>query len=236
MTSNVAPFPKPARTPRPVTGLKPERVAGLVREMILQDELTPGAPIRERTLAEKLNVSRTPLREALKILATEGLVELQPRRGATVAAPGDRETRELLQLLGALEGFAAGLCCRSATAEDLKEIRALHYEMLAAYTRGDRLGYFHRNQDIHRAIVRATRNDVLIEHHGRVNARVYRVRYISNLKTERWESAIREHEQILGALERRDSEALRGILENHVLQAWDQMQAGLPADRAPSSA
>jgi DNA-binding GntR family transcriptional regulator len=224
MTASITAFPKVARAPRPTPGLKPERVAALIREMILKDELAPGMPIRERALSEKLNVSRTPLREALKILSAEGLVMLQPRRGAIVAAPTDSEVRELLQLLGGLEGFAGALACTTATDDDLREMRALHYDMLAAYTRGDRLGYFHRNQDIHRTLVRATRNAALIEHHRLVNARVYRIRYISNLKTERWESAIREHEQILDALEKRDPERLRPVLERHVLQAWDQLQ------------
>ena len=227
MTASVTPFPPNAihRPPRPAAGSKPAAVAARIREMIIEDRLPPGAPIRERALAEQLHVSRTPLREALKILSAEGLVLLQPRRGATVAAPGDREVRELLQLLGVIEAFAAEQACQLATAEELKELRALHLEMLAAYTRGDRLSYFHRNQDIHRGIVRAARNDVVAEHYRMLNARVYRARYVCNLRTERWESAIREHEAILQALETRDAAAAAAILREHVLKAWDQMQA-----------
>jgi DNA-binding GntR family transcriptional regulator len=225
MSAPVIAFPSKEKSAPSEAGLKPERVASMIREMIIQDELAPGAPIRERTLSERLNVSRTPLREALKILSAEGLVDLQPRRGATVASPSDAEIREMLQLLGGLEGFAGVLACDSVTPLDLKELWALHYEMLAAYSRGDRLGYFHKNQDIHFGIVAAARNAPLREHHRIVNARVYRVRYVSNLKTERWESAIREHAQILKALEARDAASLRPLLEQHVLQAWDQMQA-----------
>ncbi|MCF3934682.1 GntR family transcriptional regulator [Acuticoccus sp. M5D2P5] len=212
--------------------LKPERVAQLIRERILEDELSPGTAIRERTLATELGVSRTPLREALKILATEGLVELAPRRAATVAAPSVREQRELLQLLGALEGFAGALACTLATPEDIRQLRALHYEMLAAYMRGDRLAYFHRNQDIHTSLVAITKNRVLIEHHRRLNAQVYRLRYVTNLKTERWESAIKEHELILDLLERREADAIRPVLEDHVLKAFDQMQRQAEAREA----
>jgi DNA-binding GntR family transcriptional regulator len=214
----------PPRATRPPVGSKPARVAELIREMIIEDRLPPGAPIRERTLALQLQVSRTPLREALKLLSAEGLVELQIRRGATVAAPSDREVRELLELLGVIEAHAGELAARNATAEELRELRALHLEMLAAYTRGDRLGYFHRNQNIHLAILQATRNQVLIEHHRRLNARVYRARYVCNLRTQRWESAIREHEAILEALERRDGAAAAAILKDHVIKAWDKMQ------------
>lgn len=246
MTSNVRilpgrPGPAPAPAPAPtvkIAGSKGAQVADRIREMIIQDELPPGAPIRERTLSERLHVSRTPLREALKILSAEGLVELHPNRGAVVAAPGSAEIRELLQLLGVLEGFAAELACEAASDQDIKELRALHFEMLAAYTRGDRLGYFHRNQDIHLGLVRASRNQALIAHHRVLNARVYRARYICNLKTQRWESAIKEHEQILEALERRDAVALSEILRNHVIQAWDKMQEilgqGRPGEAAAS--
>ncbi|WP_327789198.1 GntR family transcriptional regulator [Marinimicrococcus flavescens] len=222
-----------AKPARPSASLKPAQVAARIREMIIQDELPPGAPIRERVLAERLAVSRTPLREALKILSAEGLVELQPRRGAVVTAPGGDEVRELLQLLGVIEAYAGELACASATDEEIREVRALHYEMLAAYTRGDRLGYFHRNQDIHRAIVATTRNRTVIEHHRTLNARVYRVRYICNLRTERWESAIREHEKILAALERRDAQAIAAVLKEHVVRAWDVMQRMFAGEAVP---
>lgn len=226
-TSNISVLPgraAPAAAPAPPSGSKGAQVAERIREMIIQDELPPGAPIRERALSERLDVSRTPLREALKILSAEGLVELHPNRGALVAAPRAAEIRELLQLLGVLEGFAAELACEAITDEELAELRALHFEMLAAYTRGDRLGYFRRNQDIHLGLVRASRNQALIAHHRVLNARVYRARYICNLKTQRWESAIKEHELILEALARRDGAALAEILRRHVLQAWDKMQ------------
>lgn len=226
MASNVSVL-TPRTTAPAVTkplGSKGSQVAERIREMIIQDELPQGAPIRERTLSERLNVSRTPLREALKILSAEGLVELHPNRGAVVAAPSSAEIRELLQLLGVLEAFAAELACEQITDEEIAELQALHFEMLAAYTRGDRLGYFRRNQDIHLGLVRASRNQTLIAHHKVLNARVYRARYICNLKTQRWESAIKEHEEILEALRRRDGEALAAILRRHVLQAWDKMQ------------
>jgi DNA-binding GntR family transcriptional regulator len=173
------------------------------------------------------------------MLGTEGLVEIQPRRGAVVAAPSSREVRELLQLLGVIEAFAAELACETATPEEINEIRALHYEMLAAYTRGDRLGYFRRNQDIHRTLVAVTRNETLIAYHGMLNARVYRARYICNLRTQRWESAIREHERILEALEHRDTAAIGLLLKTHVIKAWDLMQTIMPAENGlhpPASA
>jgi DNA-binding transcriptional regulator YhcF (GntR family) len=106
--------------------------------MIVQDLLPPGARIRKRTLAKQLEVSRTLLREALKVLATEGLVELLPNRGALVADPSPIEIRDMLQVLGVLEAVAGELACSAASAEEIAEIKALHYEMLAAFARNDR--------------------------------------------------------------------------------------------------
>jgi DNA-binding GntR family transcriptional regulator len=206
-------------------GAKGAHVADLIREMIIQDELPPGAPIRERLLAQRLEVSRTPLREALRILSAEGLVELHPNRGAVVAAPSDQEVTDVLRLLGVLEAYAGEVACECATEDELREMWALHFEMLAAYQRGDRLAYFHRNQDIHLALVRASRNSALITQHGLLNARVYRVRYVANFRTRRWESAIKEHEAVLQALERHDAAEVARILRTHVTQAWEKLQA-----------
>ncbi|WP_108663063.1 GntR family transcriptional regulator [Acuticoccus kandeliae] len=210
-------------TPDDAASQKPEQVAMRIRERILEDRLRPGMPVRERVLAEALGVSRTPLREALKILAVEGLVEISPRRGATVAAPSREEQRELLQFLGAIEGFAGVLACDTVTPADLAQLRAMHEAMVASIGEGDRLAYFHHNQAIHQRIVALTGNAVLAMQHAQVNVRAYRLRYVSNLKTERWGSAIAEHEAILTALEAGDKPAIRTILENHVLAAFDQM-------------
>jgi DNA-binding GntR family transcriptional regulator len=188
--------------------------------MIVQDLLPPGARIRKRTLAKQLEVSRTLLREALKVLATEGLVELLPNRGALVADPSPIEIRDMLQVLGVLEAVAGELACSAASAEEIAEIKALHYEMLAAFARNDRLEYFKINQKIHLAIVAASRNRTLIETHGRLNAQLYRTRYRSNLKSRDWPSAVGEHEAILAALEARDDGRLPGLLKDHLGSTW----------------
>jgi DNA-binding GntR family transcriptional regulator len=222
--------------------LKPEQVAERVRAMILDDRLPPGAPIRERALAGLLEVSRTPLREALKKLAAEGLVELHANRSARVANPSALELHDMLQLLAVLEGFAGELAAARASAAEIAEIRALHYEMLAAHTRGDRLGYFLLNQKIHLAIVAQSRNQPLIAQHRALNARVYRARYICNLRDEDRELAMREHEEILETLSRRDAPTLGPMLRAHVFRVWSKIQqleadeAIPPAPRTPRAA
>ena len=197
-----------------------QRVATELRDLIVQDELKPGERIRERELAERLAVSRTPLREALKGLAAEGLVELSPNRGATVANPEPRAIRDLLEVLGGIEGLAGELAATRAGDAEIAEIRALHHEMLAAYARKDRLAYFKINQAIHGAIVSAAANPALQDVHRRLNARLYRVRYRSNLRDTRWHTAIDEHDSILEALEARDAKRLAAIMRAHLGSTW----------------
>jgi len=196
------------------------QVADLVRDMIVQDVLKQGEPIRERIVSETLNVSRTPLREGLKILATEGLVELIPNRGAIVANPTPEETRDRLILLSALEAFAGELAVEFATDKDVDEIIALHYEMLAAQKRNNRLQYFKFNQHIHSAIVRISQNGALIENHTRLNLQVYRARYRNNLNSTEWGRSISEHEKIIAALQERNGDALSTILRRHMDPVW----------------
>ncbi len=202
-------------------------VANRLRDMIAQDVLPAGERVRERALAETLQVSRTPLREALKVLATEGLVELFPHRGAVVANPAPAEVQDLLQLLGVLEAFGGELACARASEQDLAEVQALHYEMLAAYARKDRLAYFKANQQIHKAIVSISGNASLIETHARINAQLYRVRYRSNAHNTKWDVAIQEHEDILNALRNRDGKALAAILRSHLGSTWANVSEGL---------
>jgi len=213
-------------------GSKVEMVADVLRNMVLENRFEPGSPIRERALASELEVSRTPLREAIKILEAEGLLVVNSRRGAVVAEPGEEEVRDLLELLGGLEAFAGRLACGRITQEKLREMQALHHEMIAAHWRGDRIGYFNLNQKIHAILVQSSGNKSLEGQYQRTNARLYRVRYEANLRTNRWEDAIKEHAEILKALEARDTSRLSEILENHVLKAYDLLQSTLAEEES----
>ncbi|MCP5152114.1 MAG: GntR family transcriptional regulator [Chromatiales bacterium] len=202
----------------------PTQVAEQVRDMILEGVLTPGARIPEQAVSERLAVSRTPLREALKILATEGLVELKPNRGAVVANPRPEEIRDLIQVMAALEALAGELACERASDTQIAEIRALHEELVAARARGDRLTYFKRNQDVHLAIVAAAGNAPLTELHRTLNARCYRILYMSNERNERWHVAVEDHQAMVDLLSARDAPALSALLRQHRNVAWEAVQ------------
>ena len=205
-----------------------DQVAAKIRDMIVEDRLTPGERIRERQLAEELNVSRTPLREALKVLENEKLVEIWTNRGAVVADPAPKDIRDLLRVLGALEALGGRLAAELADDAEIAEIRALHYEMLAAFARKDRLAYFKLNQRIHKGIIALSRNASLIETHDQINARVYRARYRSNKRNRLWPQAVREHEDIIGALEARDGDQLEKLLRTHLEATWAKFSDAEP--------
>lgn len=193
-----------------------EEAVDRLRDRIVQGELSPGNRLNERVLCEQLGISRTPLREAIKLLATEGLVELLPNRGALVAAIDPGRLGQTLQVMGALEALAGELACRNASAECIGEIRRLHAEMLAMHARGDLAAYFRFNQAIHEQIVEASGNAVLANTYRQLNANVRRVRYMANLSQERWDAAVSEHEEILNALAERNVQRLKRLLREHL--------------------
>lgn len=193
-----------------------EEVVDRLRDLIVQGGIAPGARLNERVLSQQLGISRTPLREAIKLLATEGLVQLLPNRGAIVAPLERARLAETLHVMGALEGLAGELAATNARPQQVAEIRALHFEMCAMHARGDLAGYFRLNQAIHLKIVEAAGNAVLANAYRQLNANVRRARYMANLSKERWDDAVREHEQILAALEARDAPRLGLLLREHL--------------------
>jgi DNA-binding GntR family transcriptional regulator len=193
-----------------------EETVDRLRDLIVQGRLAPGERLNERVLCEQLGISRTPLREAIKLLATEGLVDLLPNRGAVVSRIDPARLAETLHVMGALEGLAGELACRHASAERIARIRALHQKMLTRYARGDLEGYFQYNQAIHLEIVEASGNAILANAYRQLNANVRRARYMANLSSERWSEAVREHEAILAALEARDVQTLKRLLQDHL--------------------
>ncbi len=214
-----------------------EEAVDQLRDLIVRGELAPGSRLNERVLTAQLGLSRTPLREAFKLLAAEGLVELLPNRGAIVAPIEPARITETLAVMGALESLAGELACRSATTEQIAEIRALHFEMLAKHARRDLAGYFRYNQAIHLKIVETSGNAVLANTYRQLNANVRRARYMANLSQERWDAAVEEHEQILDALAARDASRLKRLLRDHLAAKLAAVLGALaPAPAAPAEA
>ncbi|HZY18046.1 MAG TPA: GntR family transcriptional regulator [Ramlibacter sp.] len=206
-----------------------QQVAHRLRQMLVEGAIPPGAKLNERELSELLNVSRTPLREAIKMLAAEGLVELLPHRGAIAVALDEEAVRNTFEVMGGLEALSGELAAQRVTDEELAEIRAMQYEMLAAYTRRDLSGYYRLNAQIHRAINAAAKNPVLSATYDRINARLQALRFRSNQDEQKWKVAVREHEQMVEALAARDPAAMRQVLATHLKNKLDVVLEQLQA-------
>ena len=174
------------------SGTLPATVADQLRELITEGEIAPGARLNERLLGGRLGVSRTPLREAFRLLAAEGLIELQPNRGAQVVRLSDDDIRESFEVMSGLEAMSGELACRHVTAEEIAEIKALTFEMLACHARRDLPGYYRLNRVIHDRINRAAHNRLLTQVYGTLNLRIQNLRFRSNFDRDKWDRAALE--------------------------------------------
>lgn len=221
-TSDIAPaIAAEPQLPRVERQRLHETVVDHLRRFIVEGLLTPGKKLNERKLCETLGISRTPLREALKVLESEGLIDIEPNRGASVSTLSEAELRELFELMSGLEAFSGELACERITNEEIAEIKALHYAMLACRAENDLAGYYSRNQAIHDKINNAARNSALRQNYLAVNRRIQALRFRSNFQTQKWDSAIRDHAEMLEALDARDGKRLSHILRQHLLRKRD---------------
>ena len=201
-----------------------EEIVDRLREMIFQGDLMVGNRVPERDLCLKFSISRTPLREALKVLANEGLITLQPNRGAWVTRLTAGDVDELFPIMGSLEALSGELACQNATDADIAEIKALHYEMAMYYTRGDRPNYFRVNRSIHEKIMEIAANPSLLQFYRSLSERIRRARYLANISANRWDASMKEHELILAALEGRNGVLLADLLKTHLLNKQESVK------------
>jgi DNA-binding GntR family transcriptional regulator len=213
-----------------------EEVAARLREWITEGVLAPGERLNERVLCDRLAVSRTPLREACKMLAAQNLVVLHPHRGASVAAPSAEDVCHLFELMAALEGLSGELAALRHDAAELREIRALHREMLTAHAAGDLPAYYRLNRAIHAAINACARNPMLTQTYDSVNLRIQHLRFRSNFNRAKWDAAVADHERMLEVLARRDASAMRALLEAHLRAKLEAVLEGVGGAGAADAA
>ena len=191
-------------------------ITGRLRDMIMRHELEPGAWVPEGELCERLGVSRTPLREALKALAAERLVTLYPYRGVAVAELSTDHVGHLFELQSMLETSAATLAATRATDAEIADFEKAHKRMVRFYERGDRKAYFALNEDLHRALVAMSHNPALVEAHATNLVQVQRARFVALDIGRRWAESVEQHTDILEALKARDAKRLAKLVKKHV--------------------
>ena len=220
-------LPGAGESPTPIVPLSRPTLHGQlvdrVRTLIVEGQLAPGTRIHEGELGKALGVSRTPLREALKVLASEGLVELVQGRGAVVRKLTGKDVAEMLDVLRALETLAARLACRNATDAQIAALRRTHDEMIAFYEAGNRLDYYWRNQAIHAGLADLSGNALLATMHATIQARMKRIRFIGNEDPGGWTAAVAEHREMIAALEARDEARLAAVVARHLDETWKRV-------------
>lgn len=186
-----------------------------LRDMIVEGRLAPGMKVPEKELCLQLGVSRTPLRESLKVLASEGLILLSPNRGAAVARLTREEITEIFPILGALEALAGALACERVTPADIERLTSLQMQMAAHFAADNLPAYFKCNQAVHAAILEIAGNAALCAVHNSLSLRIRRYRYAANLAKTRWREAIDEHQSILDAMSSRNASEISRLLRAH---------------------
>jgi DNA-binding GntR family transcriptional regulator len=194
-----------------------EVIFNSLREAIILGELKPGQRLMEVQLAEKMGVSRTPVREAIRKLELEGLVDMIPRKGAHVAELSIKDIMDVLEVRASLDGLAASLASERITDDEMKELKHIN-DQFGAYIEKENLGgSIKKDVEFHDIIYRASRNDKLISILNNLREQVQRFRVIYIKDYSSPSNLIKEHSDILETLSNRDSEAARNSAKAHIL-------------------
>jgi DNA-binding GntR family transcriptional regulator len=227
----------PRKAPQPVRFRESlhDSLTQRLRKMILEHELKPGEWIQELELCQTLGISRTPMREALKVLAAEKLVVLHPYRGATVTEIDPTILLELFEIQAILESQAGILACERASQEDIEAFGAKHAKMIQHFEGNRRKAYFAVNQELHCAIVAMCGNASLAAMHGNVMEQIERARFLALDAAHRWEHSIEQHEGILDALRKRDPNLIAARIRTHVLDTGTTVVSAVADALAPTN-
>jgi DNA-binding GntR family transcriptional regulator len=194
-----------------------QEVAERLRQRIYAHELPPGSWVDEQAIAEQYGISRTPLREALKVLASEGLVTLKPRRGCYVTEISEQDLDDIFPLMAILEGRCAAECVRKMTPGDLESLEAIHAELEANSKAGRIEGFFEANQRFHSEIqiVAGNRWLTLVIQDLR---KVLKLTRLHSLTIEgRLAQSLKEHRKIMQAIKAGDADAAEQAMHDHLL-------------------
>ena len=192
------------------------QIAAILRTMVFEGRLASGTLIAESQLCRQLGISVTPLREALKILASLNLVNLLPNHVAIVARIAGEETIELFEVMEGLEAAVGALVVERIMCSEIEELKALHRVMLEHHRFGRRAEYFTYNQRVHQRLVESARNRTLAREHLNYSQEIMRARYAANYRQSRWDESACEHTGILNALEQRDGALLSSLMRDHL--------------------
>jgi DNA-binding GntR family transcriptional regulator len=205
-----------------------QEVAGRIREMISTGVLVKGQKISEKFLCDTMGVSRTPVRESLRILHSEGLVDLVPHKGAFVSQPTMKEICDLFEVMSVLEGTCARLAVQKMKIGELETIRSLHQRLETHYARRDHKAYLDANHDFHVFIQELSGNPVLNDMINGLRQKILLYRHRQLYQPERFRRSIEEHRMLLEALESGDADRAEVLMKRHLLRQCEALVGLFP--------
>lgn len=191
-------------------------VFNTLRKAILKGELAPGERLMEKQLAEKMGVSRTPIREAIRKLELEGLVVMIPRKGAEVAMITEQDIKDVLEVRAALEGLAVSLACEKMTEEDRENFLRVNKEFTEAAGKMDVETVIQKDVEFHDTIYGATRNEKLIQIINNLREQIYRFRVEYIRQMDDFSGLVKEHEEIVNSIINKESKTAKEIAAKHI--------------------
>ncbi|SFA73943.1 transcriptional regulator, GntR family [Poseidonocella pacifica] len=200
-------------------------VADTLRDRIVKGIYPPGSRIVERTISAELNVSRTPVREALKLIAADGLIVISRNKGAQVVQYSPQEALALFDVIASLESLAAERLVESIDAQTLDLLEEMHDRMMTYYKIGSHDDYFDTNSEIHDFIIECCGNAIVAETHRKLMARARRGRFLAIMQPNRLTEAVSEHDELMEALRTKDAERAAKVWRRHLLHTGETVAA-----------
>ena len=187
-----------------------------IKDGILTGRLRPGERLLENQLADELGVSRTPIREALRMLELENLVDLIPRKGAQVKKMSEKDIKDILEIRKVLDELAAGLAAENITKQEIAELKKLHSDFVEAFERGDREAVLEADTKFHDVIFNTTKNDKLIQIISNISIQIYRYRIAYLKLLTSIAVPTQQHLELIKAFEKRDVQKAKKVSGEHI--------------------
>lgn len=201
-----------------------EEIANNLREMIMSGELREGDKIRENELCDLMGISKTPLREALRVLSAEGLIRLIPNRGSFVTTPTFEEIKEMFDVMVALEGVCARTAVEKMSDQDFVKLDNLHRKLEQNFKRKDQKEYIRQNNLYHAFVQELAGNKTLNQIVNGLRQKILLYRFQSLNLPGRFEQSIKEHRSLLAAFRNRDSGKAESLMKSHLKKQCDAME------------
>ncbi len=200
-----------------------EQIVSSLRESIIKGELSPGQKLTEPELADRLGISRTPIREAFRQLESEGFLTVIPRRGAVVSKITRKEIDEFYELKSLLEGYAARIAAEKINEKGIEKLRKINEQLIKLAEEGDIEAFFLKNEEFHRTFISYCGNEKLLEFREHVVQRFMRFRLEALAVPGRLMDSVKQHRTIIRALARKDGRLAEAVVLEHALLSGEEL-------------